>query len=66
MASSHPLRGFALLSAFILYFSSNPSAHSPAQNDDAKALRLKAGELAYNLDHDEAVALLQRAVALAP
>lgn len=60
------LRGFALLSAFLLYFSSSLSAHRPAQEKDARALRLEAFELAYNLDHDEAVALLRRAVELAP
>jgi tetratricopeptide (TPR) repeat protein len=33
---------------------------------DAAQLRLQALELAYNLDHDQAVTLLRRAIALAP
>ena len=37
-----------------------------AQPDGVEELRERALELAYNLDHDEAVALLRRAVALAP
>ena len=64
--ASRPVRGFALLAACLLYFSSTPSAHSPGQDTEAKALRLKAFDLAYNLDHDAAVALLKRAVELAP
>jgi tetratricopeptide (TPR) repeat protein len=38
----------------------------PTQNESAEALRAKATELAYNLQHDEAVVLLRRAVELAP
>ena len=37
-----------------------------AQSDNAAALRKEAGDLAYNLDHAEAVALLRRAIAAAP
>jgi tetratricopeptide (TPR) repeat protein len=60
------LHGFALLSAFLLYFSSSLSAHSPSRQKDARALRLEAFDLAYNLDHDAAVALLRKAIELAP
>jgi tetratricopeptide (TPR) repeat protein len=38
----------------------------PQQKETAEALRAKATELAYSLQHDEAVALLRRAVELAP
>lgn len=37
-----------------------------AQTDTARQLRARAFGLAYNLDHDEAMALLRRAAALAP
>jgi tetratricopeptide (TPR) repeat protein len=37
-----------------------------AQADNAAALRKEAGDLAYNLDHAQAVALLRRAIAAAP
>jgi tetratricopeptide (TPR) repeat protein len=36
------------------------------QQESAEELRRRATELAYNLEHDEAVALLRRAVQLAP
>lgn len=38
----------------------------PAQTDTAQSLRDRAVSLAYNLQHDEAIALLRRAVALEP
>jgi tetratricopeptide (TPR) repeat protein len=37
-----------------------------AQSPSSAQLRQKALELAYNLDHDEAIAMLRQAVALAP
>src|SRR6478672_764029 len=37
-----------------------------AQAETSNELRLRALDLAYNLDHDQAVALLRRAIALAP
>src|SRR5688500_11451982 len=41
-------------------------AATPAQANDSAAVRTRAFELAYNLDHDEAVTLLRTAVARTP
>jgi tetratricopeptide (TPR) repeat protein len=43
-----------------------PPAAQGAGSAQAAALRLQALDLAYNLDHDQAIELLRRAVALAP
>ncbi len=49
-----------------------PSAASPADDtgqsaaETSRELRLRALDLAYNLDHDQAIDLLRRAIALAP
>src|SRR3954462_11602386 len=42
------------------------SLASARQVENASVLRLRALDLAYNLDHDQALQLLRRAVALAP
>ena len=43
-----------------------PAGHLSSAQSDAATLRLRALDLAYNLDHDEAIALLRKAVAAAP
>ena len=41
-------------------------AHPGARTQDGAALRKQAFEYAYNLDHDEAIALLRKAAAINP
>jgi len=49
-----------------------PFAASPADDaaqsaaETSRELRLRALDLAYNLDHDQAIELLRRAIALTP
>lgn len=71
MPSHRPTRAGRVISTFALLAALMSSAFggvpaSAAQRDDASRLRLQALDLAYNLDHDEAMALLRKAVALAP
>lgn len=67
-----PRRRFLLGAAFALAAlkgcatTNVTAALTAAQTESPARLREKALELAYNLDHDEAVTLLRRAVALAP
>jgi len=75
------MQTLALLSVYLAsaHLSSLPSAHllsrhlssshllsSRLQAESVSDLRRRALDLAYNLDHDEAVVLLRRAAALAP
>ena len=53
-------RSLALLALILLLAPARPGAQSAAE------LRLRALDLAYNLDHDEAIGLLRKAIALAP
>ena len=56
---------FAL--AFLLTaWATSATATQPDTGSESAALRLKAFELAYNLDYNEAVAALNRAIALDP
>ena len=54
--------------AAVLPAAGQPVMTAPAANfgQNVAELRLQALDLAYNLDHDQALALLRRAVALAP
>jgi tetratricopeptide (TPR) repeat protein len=55
----------ATVAASIFLFT--PARTSPAsQSSEVTALRLQALDLAYNLDHDQSLELLRRAVSLAP
>ncbi len=49
-----------------LLLATAPTSSSVAGSNDAAALRRQAFALAYNLDHDEAVSLLRRAVEAQP
>jgi tetratricopeptide (TPR) repeat protein len=53
-------RSFAILAVILLLAPARPDAQSAAE------VRLRALDLAYNLDHDEAIGLLRKAIALAP
>ena len=53
-------RSLAILAVILLLAPARPGAQSAAE------LRLRALDLAYNLDHDEAIGLLRKAIALAP
>ena len=53
-------RSLAILAVILLAVPARPGAQSAAE------LRLRALELAYNLDHDEAIGLLRSAIAAAP
>ena len=55
----------AAVSSFLLVAAVLASI-TPAHGQDAASLRRRAFDLAYNLDHDEALALLRRAVAESP
>lgn len=53
-------RSFVILAVILLLVAAAPGAQSAAE------LRLRALDLAYNLDHDEAIGLLRKAIAAAP
>jgi predicted Zn-dependent protease len=53
-------RSLAILAVILLLVPARPGAQSAAE------VRLQALELAYNLDHDEAITLLRKAIASAP
>jgi tetratricopeptide (TPR) repeat protein len=63
MSPRRPTRVGALAIAFLALA---PSVVVAAQPESARALRAEAFDLAYNLDHDEAIARLRRGVAEAP
>ena len=54
-------RPWRTIAAFVIFLSAHPTSHSYERD-----LRTEALEYAYNLDHDQAVALLRKAVAEAP
>jgi tetratricopeptide (TPR) repeat protein len=69
MNPARPTRAVPLLVAVALTASlalPGASSNSPQRNPATSALCDQALDLAYNLDHDEALALLRKAVALAP
>ncbi len=71
MPPHRPTRAGRVISTLALLATLTPGAAGGvpapgAQRDDASRLRLQALDLAYNLDHDEAIALLRKAVAAAP
>ncbi len=63
MGRRAPLSAIAAITLPAILFAS--AARVEAQETSA-ALRARAGALAYDLDHDQALALLRRAVAMAP
>jgi tetratricopeptide (TPR) repeat protein len=54
------------VAATLVWLLASASLRPPVQAQTSDALRLKALQLAYDLDHDPALDLLRRAVALAP
>ena len=61
-----PMRWRRPAAALVVLLAAVVSATPLAAQADSAALRRRAADLAYNLDHDEAIALLRQAVAANP